>query len=563
MKSRVALISLATIAFATQATVKTMTDEDDDDDKKIIKVEPENNHKEQQELQEQQNNTLPPPPIVPDIPTSPQAQAFSRLGDYGMNNSSGVPNISIPLFEIDHFGYTIPLTLCYEAQPLRPGYNYDVFGLGWSLSGNSCVSRTIHDRADEDGLFGTPFKLDSFSEHNGNPKLYKNWADKLGEVNYEYDSYNITLPSGRNIPFFMYMEGTQMKYDLMDLDSNVKIVCHYSTSLCSIDSFDVTDEDGTVYTFDIAEKASNIYLDDINAVRNVSWLLSRIDIPHKQCSLIYEYGNLIQFSAYTAMEPILTIDRMYTDVVEDDPEQKYRFYFNMQDQCCIYNMRFLQKITYGPTEVVFDYQSDGRHISTIRVNDNNSTVKKYTFALSGQYAKLSTLTITGTNTVDQQKYKFEYASINPGTKIDPWGNYGTSSANTDIGNINLFVDKGGVNVQDMTSYLSPLGNMIQRISPKPTDLQCYYKLKLQSQTSGDSRQATSPSQHGVLTRIVYPNGGSTAYTFENHRFLTATDANGDFVFARRQQRIIEGGGFRIKSIKNYKADGSLANQAEY
>lgn len=86
--------------------------------------------------------------LMPDVPPSPQAVAFNRLGDYQVNNNYGAPDINIPLFEIDFHGYKIPLTLHYEAAPLKPGYNYDVTGVGWTLSGNSCVSRTIKDIAD-------------------------------------------------------------------------------------------------------------------------------------------------------------------------------------------------------------------------------------------------------------------------------------------------------------------------------------------------------------------------------------------------------------------------------
>ena len=96
-------------------------------------------------------------PIVPDIPSSPQAVAFNRLGDYQVDNNYGMPDISIPLFDIEYHGFNIPLTLHYEATPLKPGYNYDVTGLGWTLSGNSCVSRTIKDRADEDIFFRISF----------------------------------------------------------------------------------------------------------------------------------------------------------------------------------------------------------------------------------------------------------------------------------------------------------------------------------------------------------------------------------------------------------------------
>jgi YD repeat-containing protein len=86
---------------------------------------------------------------------------------------------------------------------------------------------------------------------------------------------------------------------------------------------------------------------------------------------------------------------------------------------------------------------------------------------------------------------------------------------------------------------------------------------LQSTTSGDTRQPTSPQFHGVLSSITYPNGGYTTFTYENHRFPTATAADGDLVFDRRHQRIIEGGGFRIESIINYTADGTIASEDHY
>jgi len=94
----------------------------------------------------QTNNSM---SIIPSIPTSPQAEAFSRYGEYSINYQTGVPDISIPLYEINQRGYKLPVALMYYPQPLKPGYNYDVFGHGWGLSINSCISRTIESIPDE------------------------------------------------------------------------------------------------------------------------------------------------------------------------------------------------------------------------------------------------------------------------------------------------------------------------------------------------------------------------------------------------------------------------------
>lgn len=517
---------------------------------------------EQQSLQSTTDLSSYPPSFVPEVPTSPQAQAFSRLGSFDVNNSSGVPDISIPLFTIDFYGYIIPLTLRYEAQPLKPGYNYDVFGLGWGLSGNSCISRVINDRADEYGPNNNPFLLDTFYESNNSGKRFVNYCDRLDEMNFRYDSYNITLPSGRNIPFFMYSEQGSLQYKLLASDSNVKIVCNYSTSsLGSINSFIVTDEDGVQYTFNIADKASNTYSGLPNSERNVAWLLTSVRLPNIESTINYEYNELVNFSSFTVAEPVLRIDRVYCQQ-PGYSEQPYSFHIDMQDQCCMYKMRFLKKITYANTSVEFTYLSDKRHISNIKVKYNNNTVKNFVFTLSG--SKLSTLKFYGSDTTNMLKYSFSYHSgSNLGSYIDYWGNLGTAATGQDIGNFNIFVDKNQASEDDIDYSLQAINNRVRKIARKPTDISVYHKLKLQSQQSGDSRKAATPEAHGVLKSITYPNGGRTEFLFENHRFLTATAEDGDFVFNRRQQRIMEGGGFRIKSIKNYNANNTLADRKEY
>ena len=255
--------------------------------------------------------------IIPDTPPSPQAVAFNRLGDYQVNNNYGAPDINIPLFEIDFHGYKIPLALHYEATPVKPGYNYDVTGLGWTLSGNSCVSRTIKDRADEDGRFNNPFALDPFYNQSGTMMRYMDYANQLDQLNYQYDSYNIVLPSGRSIPFYMYMYGGIMQYDRLYLDRNVKISCSYSSN--SIDSFTVKDENGVTYNFTNADKASNIYEDNPNALKNVTWLLTSIDIPSKG-TITYQYADLQTINTYTVQEPTVRVSRLSSDRQEAQNE---------------------------------------------------------------------------------------------------------------------------------------------------------------------------------------------------------------------------------------------------
>jgi YD repeat-containing protein len=526
------------------------------------------------------------PSIKPDIPTSPQAQAFVRLGEYTIDNNIGTPNISIPLLEIDYCGYKIPIQLNYEAKPLRPGYNYDVYGLGWALSGHSCVSRTIKDIADEYAQ-PTAFKIEIFLEHNGKPKMYgpnkkrfdpiyKNLYDKITAINdTKSDNYKIVLPTGRVIPFFMYMGTDGMKYDLLSIDKNIKIKCQYGNRI--IESFIVTDEEGIVYTFDVADKASNIFENDRNATANVSWQLSSINIPGKGI-IKYEYTSLIKFSEYTKTEPLLCITRVYRnwfyqgelDATLDRQlnysdlygEPPYKISLTKVEQPSIYSMRFLKKITYGNTSIEFNYQSDGRHLASIVQTEKSKNVtasRNFSFNINDQ--QLLNLSIGSGS--DNLVYKFSYASKYTSDYTDHWGNYGKSTTPEDIGNFQVCVDNTSFSESDMKSLLSRVRNRAILLKRESGDIPEYFKLKLQSSVNGDSRIATPPDVHGVLRSITYPNGGATWFTFENHRFLTANSVDGKLITDRTKMRIIEGGGFRIKSIVNYSADGEQVSCDDY
>lgn len=519
--------------------------------------------------------------LIPDVPTSPQAVAFNRLGDYQVNNNYGAPDINIPLFEIDFHGYKIPLTLHYEAAPLKPGYNYDVTGVGWTLSGNSCVSRTIKDIADE--CAENPFTLDGFKYSSGADKmyLYYHYNDLLDRVNYQYDSYNIVLPSGRNIPFFMYKIDNVMQYHLLSPDSKIKISCSYGPN--SINSFMVKDENGVTYNFTKPEKATNIYQDDPNANRYVTWLLTSIEIPVKG-TIYFQYTDnpVIINTHHILREPVVSVCRLYDSQGEWPNERKFNVKGNFLSQSPRYEMSLLKHIIYGPTRVDFNYQLDGKHMKEIVVSENGDTIRKYTLAINGSSSygsSLTSLVISGQNDEDRLVYGFSYWNSIPGDYTDYWGNIcyagpsivgdnGQTINNyglDDLGNFNMFFAYDGIGLDwnGIQNQISHNGRLAQLIENEPGDHNYYYKLKLQTTTGGDTRIPTTPDKHGILTSITYPNGGHTTFNWENHRFPTATAADGDIVLDRHSQRIIEGGGFRIESIINWTADGTIASKDYY
>lgn len=506
------------------------------------------------------------PTLGLDIPTSPQAEAFKKLGEYKVDNAYGTPDIALPIWEVNLDGYKIPLVLRYMASPIKPGYNYDVYGLGWSLTGSSCVSRTIKGAPDEK----EGFKLETWVDSNGHDKYYTVYRDSLFDLNTAYDDFTITLPSGRTIPFYISMDSQNRPvYNKFPSDSCVMIECSYNP-WNRIDSINVTDESGVIYHFTIPEKAHNIYLNDPTATFNVSWLLTRIDVPNKG-TILYSYGNELQFYSSTIDEPILEARRMACTSLMDGygtvlcGKPPYQLIYNFDYPCPTYRMRFLKSISYGPTKVSFNYKTDQIHVKSIEITDLDSQDTIRTLLDINEYytvSVLSKLTLSGSNQTDKLAYYFSYFPNNPGNYTDYWGNRGDASNMTDIGNFNIRVDKG-ISVSDIDLALSYVGNAVHRVANRNYDISDFRKIKLQNDTTADGRKATSPERHAVLQRITYPNGGYTILEFENHRFLTANNIYGDLELDRRKQRVIEGGGFRIKRISNYTAGGELADYKDY
>ncbi len=81
--------------------------------------------------------------------TCPEA---SELGEYGavpVSHYTGIPNISIPLYEIRVGKYTIPVSADYHLASVRPNDPPGTLGLGWTLMAGGVISRSVRGVYDE------------------------------------------------------------------------------------------------------------------------------------------------------------------------------------------------------------------------------------------------------------------------------------------------------------------------------------------------------------------------------------------------------------------------------
>ncbi|MFN4973986.1 MAG: hypothetical protein ACK5GV_01940, partial [Bacteroidota bacterium] len=80
---------------------------------------------------------------------SPNAAALGKYGDIPVNNHTGIPSISIPLYTLKEGSLSVPVSLSYHASGLRVEENASWVGAGWSLNAGGVITRTVKDKPDE------------------------------------------------------------------------------------------------------------------------------------------------------------------------------------------------------------------------------------------------------------------------------------------------------------------------------------------------------------------------------------------------------------------------------
>lgn len=82
------------------------------------------------------------------IPASPDAAGIGKYGAYPVSHYTGVPVISIPLYELNAGEITLPISLSYHASGIRVDDIASSVGLGWSLNAGGCISVDVKGKPD-------------------------------------------------------------------------------------------------------------------------------------------------------------------------------------------------------------------------------------------------------------------------------------------------------------------------------------------------------------------------------------------------------------------------------
>ncbi|WP_321425142.1 hypothetical protein [uncultured Bacteroides sp.] len=119
-------------------------------------------------------------------PKLPMVNQFLRYDEIPVSEYTGLPNILIPLYNIEVDDVNIPINLTYHAGGIKVNQDASWVGLGWDLTFGSIV-QTINDIDD----FETDLTVFGNKNSHGNIKMLPDWLCTSTSSTYGYDIYPV------------------------------------------------------------------------------------------------------------------------------------------------------------------------------------------------------------------------------------------------------------------------------------------------------------------------------------------------------------------------------------
>jgi hypothetical protein len=502
--------------------------------------------------------------LVNNLPASPTANFINRFNEIPVDVSTGVPNVSIPLFDVESRKLSFPINLNYHAGGVRYDDVSSVVGLGWTLNVFGLVSRLVLDKPDEGGV-GQFLKAEIKSKEDYENLLLSmqpTAASRISTGSLLYQDYvNRDKVSDRYSFSAPILGSGNFRFDFVNNQPLVipfrPIKVDKTIENNNIIKLTIVNEEGTVFIFSKVVKSSqtNYCASCYNGDANTSWYLTKI-VSHDGVDEIkfeYESINSNQFSnAYFSQKfspkSIISENGVYTTSNLAQNSTNINFVTTSEP--------ILKSIKSAFSEILFEYESDRVdlvnakfRLKSIRKIDlvSNNLVKHIVFRNDGYFGAQN----------------FNYFT---------YGGYSEIFTNQrlKLSGIDFKNRLGGVVEQIGFDYFSgnlPPYNSLERLNAGNRPI---FSFDLWGFYNGENNGGLIPSEFGnhlgtgmtyggnrrsnpshmkiwTLKSIEYPTKGKTEFDYESNYAVNA--------FSMGQQSDYVGG-LRIKSVSEFNRVGN-------
>lgn len=516
----------------------------------------------------------PPSPVLDQFRNdiSPQVEMMNRYGAYPVNLSTGLVDISIPLYTITTpDGLSMPLDISFHASGLRSTEREGVLGVRWALGGTGAISRTIkgypdyigypshgerrfntkvsvpHYKPDFYDLYGTTGPQNVYMGGSnsafldGVKDLGLNLDLQRGEYkDTEYDIYSYNLPSGRHGKFIWRQET-----DYNNAETWKGYAIPYEP--VRVAPGRIIDENGVSYVF-----GEGIFVDKDRDDNVTTCYLTSIVSQNRRDKIVIDYVRCGSM-AYTGRRYAVVSGNAHgATIVNVSPETPpcdaldhplsiglgqlllWGYYGEERERSngvedIPYSIRSIRVYSEGhlTCTVEFDYGSgQGRnsYLKEVIVKNALGTIVKdikFVVKFNRENVKfLDNLSFVNPMTQDaEETYAFDYYN---------WENMpacGSEQLKNNSDWWGFYSDGGGWMRSREISMLTPLGMRSHFVD------------------SGDKIARPESMKTGMIKSICYPTGGTTTFEYEGNRAAASSDGE------------IAMGGLRICNLINQLPSG--------
>jgi len=566
----------------------------------------------------------------PDIPVSPEAAALTKMVNYPVSFNTGIPSISLPLYQIESGGLSLPIALNYHAGGFKIHEKSTSVGLGWTLSSDIQITRTVNGLDDfAAGGYIANEKIKHFSPTDAllNYPLYTfagvfvrdAYMMANGELDGMPDKFNYKLLN-KSGSFYFRKNANNNSYVIVPVPyDNLKITFNNG-------QFTIVDTDGTTYLFggqfsttvanlatDFSELTSNSSADYVRTAFKCSKIYNAnrtetIDFTYQLKSPVAYRTNRQSIEFYSSDNPCnvpnyITGDRLVADYPSMTTyEQLAALYpmFRLSSPKYVENFANSKSTFHLP---YLDANNNVVDLSYVKTVANTISSVVYGIALTRIDFSQGSVVFTGTDEIDaiqvKNQYDEEIKTFNLfHSYVVPNSSLGQPPAvqaqfttryldSVQVRNGNtayetyklLYKNKTGfgdylmgkdawgyrnvftTEISDSYDYTGVSINHIKQRYYKNLDNGCANYVDSVDFVIGNGNslsrntEATdeSPTQAGMLKRIVYPTGGYVDFEYESNRVRQDVSS--------RLELLAMTGGVRIKSIAHY--DGISLTPASY
>ena len=524
-------------------------------------------------------------------PSSPTVYELGKYGIIPVGYYTGIPDISIPLGEIECGRLKLPITLRYHAGGIKVEQIASWVGLGWSLDAGGIISENITGRCDLIRTENNP-KIFNFEDiESGQLPTY---SDLISAPDFDFQpdifSYNFNGYSGQFV-----LDDSLVPHEIRN-NQELKILISRTLNPIHI-LITIIDGNGIRYEFDDMETTTRYIFDagysTINGqiyynenewrdkyksqpILPTAWFLSRIISPNYSDTIKFIYENEVQkyttkldgFLYYSSFDKEWRSRNELLSSSETAPHGTNGFVFSKMEN----NTKRLKCIE-GNNGVKIDFTADhtredltgSKRLDQIKMYYRNSLVKQWDLAYTyfqssithSSNATLNKRLRLSSITENQLKtWNFHYYGDDSGDHQMPyrtaycgsdyWGFSNSAVSTADANNpAKLFSQLNGKILSFQRGHINNGSILVDQIKQDTV----YY-------LAGSTKE---PNIHYMKTytldSISYPTGGASKFIYEAHDYR------------RVGMNLINidktAGGLRIKEVISYSAPGKVATKKSY